>query len=42
MGTSIDGHRDRRGREYLAQLVRVELLDDGQGGIGIHPLSLTE
>ena len=31
--------RDRRDREYLAQVVRVELLDDGQRGVGIQLLS---
>jgi len=31
--------RDRRDREYLAQVVRVELLDDGQRGVAIQLLS---
>jgi hypothetical protein len=31
--------RDRRDREYLAQVVRVELLDDGHRDIGIQLLS---
>jgi hypothetical protein len=31
--------RDRRDREYLAQVVRVELLDNGQRGIAVQLLS---
>jgi hypothetical protein len=31
--------RDRRDREYLAQVVRVELLHDGKRGVAIHLLS---
>jgi len=31
--------RDRRDREYLAQVVRVELLDDGQSGVAVQLLS---
>ena len=32
--------RDRGDREYLAQVVRIELLDDGQRGVAIQLLSL--
>jgi hypothetical protein len=32
--------RDRGDREYLAQVVRVELLDEGQRGVAIELLSL--
>ena len=31
--------RDRRDREYLAQVVRVELLDNGQRGVAVQLLS---
>jgi len=31
--------RDRSDREYLAQVVRIELLDDGQRGVAVHLLS---
>ena len=31
--------RDRRDREYLAQVVRVELLDGGQRGVAVQLLS---
>ena len=31
--------RERGDREYLAQVARVELLDDGQRGVGIQILS---
>jgi hypothetical protein len=31
--------RDRRDREFLAQVVRVELLDGGQCGVAVQPLS---
>ncbi len=31
--------RERHDREYLAQVVRVELLDDGQRGVAIQLLS---
>jgi hypothetical protein len=31
--------RDRGDREYLAQVVRIELLDDGQRGVAIQLLS---
>ncbi len=30
--------RDRRDRDYLAQVVRVELLDDGQRGVAVQLL----
>ena len=32
--------RDRGDREYLAQVVRIQLLDDGQRGVAIQLLSL--
>jgi len=32
--------RDRGDREYLAQVVRIELLEDGQRGVAIQLLSL--
>jgi len=31
--------RDRSDREYLAQVVRIELLDDGQRGVAVQLLS---
>jgi len=31
--------RDRGDREYLAQVIRIELLDDGQRGVAIQLLS---
>lgn len=35
--------RDRRDRDYLAQVVRVELLDDGQRGVAVqHLLAVAE
>ena len=31
--------RDRSDREYLAQVARIELLDDGQRGVGVRLLA---